>query len=174
MWLGSRKRPATKGVTEMARPEVGDTAPAFSAATQDEGVVVSLSDYAGKQAVVLYFYPKDDTPGCTTESCGFRDLTAEFAAAGAAIVGVSRDSSQSHARFVSKYGLGFPLLSDVDGAICEAYGVWVEKSNYGKKYMGIERTTFVIDAAGKVAAVFPKVKVDGHVGKVLEAVKALA
>ncbi len=158
----------------MARPEVGQPAPAFSAATQDENVVVALADFAGKQAVVLYFYPKDDTPGCTTESCGFRDLAEEFAAAGAAILGVSRDSSSSHAKFVSKYGLNFPLLSDADGSLCEAYGVWVEKSNYGKKYMGVERTTFVIGKDGVVAAVFPKVKVEGHVGKVLEAVKALS
>ena len=157
----------------MPRPEIGAVAPDFTAATQTEGETLALSSFAGKQAVVLYFYPKDDTPGCTTESCGFRDLRQAFEEAGAAIVGVSRDSVASHGKFVTKYGLNFPLVSDVDGSICEAYGVWVEKSNYGKKYMGIERTTFVIAKDGTVAAVFPKVKVDGHVDKVLDAVKAL-
>lgn len=156
----------------MSRPEVGTPAPAFSLPTQTEGETISLEGLRGKP-VVLYFYPKDDTPGCTTESCAFRDLKSDFDAAGATILGISRDDSDSHAKFAKKFELNFPLLADVDGSICEAYGVWVEKNNYGKKYMGIDRTTFVIDSEGKIAKVFPKVKVEGHVDKVLEAVRAL-
>lgn len=154
------------------RPVAGDDAPAFSLVSTD-GTTVSLSDFVGKQAVVLYFYPKDDTPGCTKEACAFRDLSAEFAEAGAAILGVSRDTTDAHGKFTSKFGLNFPLLADTEGSLCEAYGVWVEKNNYGKKYMGIDRTTFVIDVSGKIAKVFPRVKVDGHVDAVLAAVRAL-
>jgi thioredoxin-dependent peroxiredoxin len=107
------------------------------------------------------------------ESCAFRDLNAEFAAAGATILGISRDSAKSHAKFAEKFGLNFPLLADTEGATCEAYGVLVEKMNYGKTYIGIDRTTFVIDGAGNIAQVFPKVKVEGHADQVLEAIKAL-
>ena len=155
----------------MSRPTEGQDAPDFTAPAST-GETISLASLKGKP-VVLYFYPKDDTPGCTTQACSFRDLKGEYDAAGAVILGVSKDDNDSHGKFVQKFGLNFPLLADVDGALCEAYGVWVEKNNYGKKYMGIERTTFVIDAEGKVAKVFPRVKVDGHGEKVLAAVKSL-
>ena len=154
----------------MARPIVGEASPVFSLRTGD-GVTVTSSDYFGKRAVVLYFYPKDDTPGCTREACDFRDLEAEFVAAGAVIFGISKDSEASHAKFSGKFTLNFPLLSDPEGTACEEFGVWVEKMNYGKKYMGIERTTFVIGKDGNIKAVFPKVKVDGHAAKVLTAIK---
>lgn len=154
----------------MARPIVGETSPVFSLRTGG-GATVTSSDYLGEKAIVLYFYPKDDTPGCTREACDFRDLEAEFAAAGAVIFGISKDSEASHAKFSGKFTLNFPLLSDPDGTACEAFGVWVEKMNYGKKYMGIERTTFVIGKDGNIKAVFPKVKVDGHAAKVLTAIK---
>ena len=154
----------------MARPIVGEASPVFSLRTGD-GVTVTSSDYFGEKAVVLYFYPKDDTPGCTREACDFRDLEVEFAAADAVIFGISKDSEASHAKFSGKFTLNFPLLSDPEGTACEAFGVWVEKMNYGKKYMGIERTTFVIGKDGNIKAVFPKVKVDGHAVKVLTAIK---
>ena len=154
----------------MARPIVGEASPVFSLRTGD-GVTVTSSDYFGEKAVVLYFYPKDDTPGCTREACDFRDLEAEFAAADAVIFGISKDSEASHAKFSGKFTLNFPLLSDPEGTACEAFGVWVEKMNYGKKSMGIERTTFVIGKDGNIKAVFPKVKVDGHAAKVLTAIK---
>ena len=111
--------------------------------------------------VVLYFYPKDDTPGCTAEACAFRDALPDFSKVKAAIIGISRDSVASHAKFKTKFGLPFPLASDEDGKVCQAYGVWVEKSMYGKKYMGIERSTFLIDAKGVIRNVWRKVKVDG-------------
>lgn len=151
--------------------DIGDAAPDFTAAT-DGGGAVSLASLKGK-TVVLYFYPKDDTPGCTTESIGFRDALADFEAAGAVVLGVSKDSVKKHDKFKAKYELNFPLLSDEDGALCEAYGVWVEKSMYGRKYMGIDRSTFVIDGAGKIRHAWRKVKVPGHVDAVLAAVKAL-
>jgi peroxiredoxin Q/BCP len=154
----------------MARPIVGETSPVFSLRTGD-GATVTSSDYVGKKAIVLYFYPKDDTPGCTREACDFRDLEAEFGAAGAVIFGISKDSEASHVKFSGKFTLNFPLLSDPEGTACDAFGVWVEKMNYGKKYMGIERTTFVIGKDGTIKAVFPKVKVDGHAAKVLLAIK---
>jgi len=122
---------------------------------------------------VLYFYPKDSTPGCTKESCGFRDAMPDFSESGAVILGVSKDSVARHDKFKAKYELPFTLLSDGDGAICEAYGTWVEKSLYGRKYMGIERATFLIDEKGVVQAVWRKVKVKGHVEQVLEAVRRL-
>ncbi|WP_067619298.1 thioredoxin-dependent thiol peroxidase [Alicyclobacillus acidiphilus] len=155
----------------MAELQVGDTAPNFSA-LDDQGRTVTLDSLKG-QAVVLYFYPKDDTPGCTTEACAFRDLSAEFAQAGAAIYGVSRDSVKSHEKFRDKFGLNFPLLADETGEVCERYGVLKEKNMYGKKSIGIERTTFVIDRDGKIAAIFPKVKVDGHADAVLSKVREL-
>jgi thioredoxin-dependent peroxiredoxin len=146
-------------------------APAFTVLA-DDGKSVSLADFKG-QAVVLYFYPKDDTPGCTTESCAFRDLLPRFEGVRAVILGVSRDSVASHQKFKAKYALPFPLLADEDGALCESYGVWVEKSMYGKKYMGIERSTFLIDKDGVLNRIWSKVKVDGHAEEVLATVNGL-
>ena len=151
--------------------EVGDKAPDFTLPS-DGGGKVSLKALKGK-AVVLYFYPKDDTSGCTAESCAFRDALPNFSKVKAAIVGISRDSVASHDKFKAKYGLTFPLASDEDGKVCEAYGTWVEKSMYGRKYMGIERSTFLIDAKGVVRNVWRKVKVPGHAEEVLEAAAAL-
>jgi peroxiredoxin Q/BCP len=147
----------------------GDKAPAFKLA-DETGKPVSLSDFKGKQ-VVLYFYPKDSTPGCTTEACDFRDNLNRIAKTGAVVLGVSADSSESHRKFKEKQGLNFPLLSDPDKKAIEAYGVWQEKSLYGRKFMGIVRSTFIIDGKGSIAKVFPKVKVAGHVDEVLEALK---
>jgi peroxiredoxin Q/BCP len=147
----------------------GKPAPDFTLADQN-GKKVTLSKLKGSP-VVLYFYPKDDTPGCTKEACGFRDSFALYEKAGATIAGVSPDSALSHAKFAKKFELPFLLLADPEHTVCEAYGVWKEKSMYGKKYMGVERTTFVIDAEGIVRNIFPKVKVDGHSAEVLEAVK---
>lgn len=149
----------------------GEKAPDFSMPT-DGGGSVSLKDLKGK-AVVLYFYPKDSTPGCTKEACGFRDLMPDFSKVDAEIIGVSKDSVKRHDNFKAKYELPFLLASDEAGDVCERYGVWVEKSMYGKKFMGIERATFLIDAKGKVRNVWRKVKVPGHVEEVLEAAKAL-
>lgn len=137
------------------------------------GRTVRLSDFAGKKVVVLYFYPKDDTPGCTKEACFFRDIRAEFEAAGAEILGVSVDSIASHKRFAEKHHIPFPLLSDETKKVVNDYGVWVEKSMYGKKYFGTERTTFVIDKKGVIQKVWRKVKVEGHVDEVLDFVKSL-
>ncbi len=144
---------------------VGDKAPAFSAVTGD-GETIRSQDLAGKP-YVLYFYPKDDTPGCTKEACAFRDLNADFATKGARIFGVSKDSPERHGKFAAKYSLPFTLLSDTSGDLCEAYGVWQEKKNYGKTYMGIVRSTFVVGANGVILAVFPTVKVAGHAEAVL-------
>lgn len=135
------------------------------------GKEISLSDFKGEKVVVLYFYPKDDTPGCTQEACDFRDSLKKFK--GAAILGVSADAIPAHEKFQKKFSLPFPLLSDESKEMIKTYGVWKEKSMYGKKYMGIERTTVIIDKQGKVAKIFPKVKVTGHVDEVLEAVKLL-
>ncbi len=154
------------------RPLERQPAPTFSLPTHSSDKAVSLSDLEGK-VVVLYFYPADDTPGCTTESCAFRDLSADYAAAGAVILGISPDDVASHRKFAEKYHLPFPLLADTDHAVAEAYGAWKEKNNYGRKYMGIERTTFVIGKDGNIAKVFPRVRVDGHGDKVLEYVKGL-
>jgi thioredoxin-dependent peroxiredoxin len=148
-------------------PKVGQKAPDFTVMT-DDGTKVKLSDFKGKK-VVLYFYPKDDTPGCTKEACAFRDGIDEIKAKGAVVIGVSTDSVESHRKFKSKFDLNFPLLADTDKKIVETYGTWKEKSMYGKKYMGIERTTFVIDEQGKITHIFPKVKVDQHYDEVLEA-----
>jgi peroxiredoxin Q/BCP len=149
--------------------KVGQKAPDFNV-PNDEGKKVKLSDYKGKK-VVLYFYPKDDTPGCTKEACAFRDGSSEIQRTGAVVLGVSADSVESHKKFKSKFDLTFPLLADVEKKIVEAYGVWKEKSMYGKKYMGIERTTFIIDEQGKISHIFPKVKVDAHYDEVLAALK---
>ncbi len=150
--------------------ETGQPAPDFTLADQG-GKKVTLSKLKGSP-VVLYFYPKDDTPGCTKEACEFRDGFADYGRAGAKIIGISPDSPESHAKFTRKFELPFILLADPDHAACEAYGVWKEKSMYGRKYMGVERTTFVIDRKGIVRNVFPKVKVDGHSAAVLDALKA--
>jgi thioredoxin-dependent peroxiredoxin len=150
---------------------VGDKAPDFSMPT-DGGGSVSLSGLKGKK-VVLYFYPKDDTPGCTKEACAFRDALPDFSGVDAVVIGVSRDPVKSHDKFKAKYELNFPIASDEDGKASEAYGTWVEKSMYGKKYMGMERATFVIDGQGIVRNVWRKVKVDGHAAEVLKAVQAI-
>ena len=145
--------------------QVGDKAPDFSLKS-DKEETVKLSSYKGKK-VVIYFYPKDDTPGCTKEACSFRDGFSEIQRKGAIILGVSTDSVESHKKFKEKYHLNFQLLSDADKKVVNAYRVWKEKAMYGKKYMGIERTTFVIDENGKIKKVFPKVKVEGHYDEVL-------
>jgi peroxiredoxin Q/BCP len=150
--------------------EAGQTAPDFTAAT-DQGSM-TLSALRGRN-VIVYFYPKDDTPGCTREACAFHAAEADFSGADAVVIGISKDSAASHGKFRQKYQLGFPLVADTDGKICEAFGVWVEKMNYGKTYMGIERSTFLIDKLGVVRKVWRKVKVDGHAAKVLEALKSL-
>jgi peroxiredoxin Q/BCP len=149
------------------RPAEGEMAPDFELPTQTSDKPVKLSDFRGKQSVVLYFYPKDDTPGCTAESCTFRDMTPDYDEVGAAILGVSLDDVDSHRKFADKYKLPFPLLADTDNDVSTAYGVYKEKNLYGKKSMGIERTTFVIDRDGKIAQVFPRVKVVQHGDEVL-------
>ncbi len=151
--------------------EVGKPAPLFDLASTT-GEPIALKNLKGKK-VVLYFYPKDDTPGCTKEACNFRDTIGDLKKAGAVVLGVSPDDVASHTKFSAKFGLNFPLLADVDHAVAEAYGVWKEKSMYGKTYMGIERTTFLIDSKGKLAKIFPKVKVDEHHTEVLAAVAEL-
>jgi peroxiredoxin Q/BCP len=152
-------------------PNVNDTAPDFTL-PRDGGGTVSLAGLAGAP-VVLFFYPKDDTSGCTKESIAFSDLYAEFQALGAHVFGISKDSVAKHDKFRAKHGLSVPLLSDEGTTTCEDYGVWKEKSMYGKTYMGIERTTVLIGADGKIAQIWPKVKVAGHAEAVLAAVKAL-
>lgn len=152
--------------------ETGSPAPDFTLPT-DGGGSFSLSAHRGKR-VILYFYPKDDTSGCTAEACAFRDAHPDFTGAGAVILGVSKDSTASHDKFRKKYDLPFSLGSDNDDAdVCGKYGVWVEKSMYGKKYMGIERATFLIDETGTLRGVWRKVKVPGHADSVLAALKAL-
>jgi peroxiredoxin Q/BCP len=151
--------------------EIGGTAPDFTL-PRDGGGTITLSDLRPK-AVVLYFYPKDDTPGCTTEALDFTARAAEFEAAGALVIGISKDPVASHDKFVAKHSLGIALVSDAEGDTCEAYGTWGEKKMYGKTFMGITRTTVLVDGAGKVARVWPKVKVAGHADEVLEAVRAL-
>lgn len=151
--------------------EIGNDAPDFTVPTNNDGTF-SLSAQKGTP-VVLYFYPKDDTSGCTKEAIAFTEALPEFQAAGAKIVGISPDSPAKHDKFVAKHDLKVILGADEDKRVCEAYGVWVEKSMYGRKYMGVERSTFLIDADGKIAQAWRKVKVPGHADKVLEAVKAL-
>lgn len=151
--------------------EAGSAAPDVTLPT-DGGGRFSLAEHKGKP-VVLYFYPKDDTSGCTKEAINFTEKAGDFAAAGATVVGVSKDSVASHDKFKAKHGLGIVLAADVEGEVCEAFGVWVEKSMYGRKYMGIERATFLIDGQGKVRRVWRKVKVPGHVDEVLAAVRDL-
>jgi len=149
----------------MAELKVGDKAPDFELPTGDGGTL-SLKEMKGKK-VILYFYPKDNTSGCTKEACSFRDDVSKFRKKGAVIVGVSIDSVASHKNFAEKYALPFPLASDEKKELVKKYGVWKEKSMYGRKYMGVERTTFVIDEQGRIAQIFRKVKVDGHTEEVL-------
>jgi len=151
--------------------DIGTQAPDFTL-PRDGGDAITLSALQPK-AVVLYFYPKDDTPGCTKEAIAFTDHLAAFDAAGAVIVGVSKDPVAKHDKFITKHALKVALVSDEESDVCERYGVWVEKNMYGKKYMGIERATFLIDGSGKIAQVWRKVKVPGHVEAVLEAAQAL-
>jgi len=151
--------------------EAGDKAPAFNLPT-DGGGQLSLSDLKG-QTVVLYFYPKDSTPGCTTEGLDFTRLHGDFQAAGAVVLGASKDSVKRHDNFKARQGFSFPLLADEDGVLCEAYGVWVLKKNYGREYMGIERATFVIDKDGEIAHVWRKVRVKDHAQAVLDFVQGL-
>jgi peroxiredoxin Q/BCP len=148
----------------------GQPAPEFEA-RDGNGATVRLSDLRGRP-IVLYFYPKDDTPGCTKEACGFRDEYAALREAGTVLLGVSPDDEASHRKFADKFQLPFQLLADPGAAVATAYGVWKEKNMYGRTYMGVERTTFLIDADGKIRRIFPKVKVDGHVAEVLAGLRA--
>jgi thioredoxin-dependent peroxiredoxin len=165
--LGSVRR---SGIIWGMTLNIGDTAPDFSLSDQD-GNTVTLSALQGKP-VVLYFYPKANTPGCTTQACGVRDHKADYAALNATVLGVSPDPVKPIAKFAEKFDLGFPLLSDEDHSVAESYGVWVEKSMYGRTYMGNERTTFVIGADGKITDIFRKVKPAEHDANVLAALAA--
>ena len=156
---------AVQAADASSQLQVGSLAPDFSVST-DQGQVVSLQDFVG-QTVILYFYPKDDTPGCTVEACDFRDNFMRLKSKRAVVLGVSRDSQDSHRKFKNKYELPFQLLVDSDGKLCEAYGAWKEKSMYGRKYMGIERMTVLIGPDGLIRKVYPKVQVKGHVDQVL-------
>ncbi|MXO70381.1 peroxiredoxin [Alteraurantiacibacter buctensis] len=153
-------------------PEVGDAMPAIALDTP-EGGKVSPADFAGRK-LVLFFYPKDDTPGCTTENLDFSALQGEFDVAGVSVLGISKDPPTKHAKFAAKHGLTVPLASDAaEGGLSDALGIWTEKSMYGRTYMGMERTTYLVDAAGQIAQVWRKVKVKGHAAEVLEAARAL-
>jgi len=151
--------------------DVSDPAPSFTL-PRGGGGEVTLSSLTGS-AVVLFFYPRDDTPGCTKESIGFSEALQAFADAGAQVFGISKDTAAKHEKFTAKHALTTPLLSDAEGTVCEDYGVWKEKNMYGKKHWGIERSTFLIDAEGRIARIWRKVKVDGHVEEVLEAARSL-
>lgn len=153
-------------------PCVGRKAPAFTLPAAPDGATVRLSDFKGRP-VILYFYPRDNTPGCTQEACDFRDSFVRLASSEAVVLGVSTDSLASHRKFAEKFELPFPLLADTEHAIAEKYGVWVEKQQYGRTYLGLQRATFLIDRDGKIAAVWPKVKVKGHVDEVLDALQQL-
>lgn len=152
--------------------KINDLAPDFELPYNPDEFV-KLSDFKGEKHVVLYFYPKDSTPGCTQEACDFRDSLNAFNALDVVVLGVSRDGLKSHDKFSQKYQLNFPLLADPDGEVCEPYGCWKEKSMFGKKYMGIERSTFLIDKTGTIKNVWRKVKVTGHIDEVLKAAKSL-
>jgi peroxiredoxin Q/BCP len=154
----------------MVKLKMGSKAPDFDVPSS-AGKNITLKEFKGKKKVVLFFYPKDNTPGCTVEACGFRDKFKEIEKQGAVILGVSPDGDKAHQKFITKFGLPFVLLSDEDKAVCQAYGVWVKKSMYGKEYMGVARTTFIINKDGAIANVFEKVKPDGHNEEVLEALK---
>jgi peroxiredoxin Q/BCP len=146
-------------------PQVGKAAPAFTLPAVPDGTI-RLSRFKGRQNVVLYFYPRDNTPGCTQEACDFRDNLAAFHRGDTVVLGVSTDGLQSHEKFAQKYELPFPLLSDADHKVAGKYGVWVEKKQYGRTYMGLQRATFLIDKQGRIAAVWPKVSVKGHAAEV--------
>lgn len=154
-------------VKEESQLQEGAKAPDFNAPASN-GKVVGLKDFLGKKRIILYFYPKDDTPGCTVEACGFRDKIAKIEAKGAVVLGVSPDGAASHKKFIDKYELPFLLLSDEDQSICKAYGVWVKKSMYGKEYMGVARTTFVIGKDGKLEKIYPKVKPEIHSDEIID------
>lgn len=158
-------------MTDQTQVAVGQSVPDFTLPASN-GTEISLSDFRGKK-VVLYFYPKDMTPGCTTESCDFRDYNPQIETAGAVILGISPDDLKSHGKFVEKHGLPFPLLADTEREVSQLFGVWKLKKNYGKEYMGVERSTFLIDRGGRLAKEWRKVKVAGHAAEVLEAVKEL-
>ena len=151
--------------------EAGDLAPNVTLQTGDGGTM-DLASLRG-HILILYFYPKDDTPGCTVEAKDFSERKAAFEMAGAYVIGISKNTAKEHGKFIAKHGLTIPLATDADGSVCEAFGTWGEKSLYGRKYMGIDRATFLIDAAGKIAQVWRKVKVPGHAEAVLEAARAL-
>lgn len=171
LWAAGHDKQEQEKVCMMARElAVGDKAPDISLPDQSGGMV-SLKDFKGKQ-VVLYFYPKDDTPGCTKEACSFRDSETALQKAGAVVLGVSMDGKASHQKFIAKFKLPFTLLSDEEAAVSKAYGVYKLKNMYGRTYWGLERSTFVIDQAGQLKAIFRKVKVDGHTEAVLDALKA--
>jgi peroxiredoxin Q/BCP len=154
-------------MTASLLPVIGKPAPDFTLPSTS-GEPVSLRQFKGKKTVILYFYPKDETPGCTREACDFRDHTAEFEKLNTVVLGVSTDGLESHQHFIERHKLPFPLLSDEDAAVSRKYGVYKQRNLYGKKYMGIERTTFVIDRTGRIAQIYPKVKVDGHIEALLE------
>ena len=156
----------------MSVVQEGAKAPEFTLAA-GEGKEISLKDYKGKNRVVLYFYPKDDTPGCTVEACEFRDNIKKIEKSDAVVLGVSPDDTKSHDKFIGKFKLPFVLLSDTEKKVCEAYGVWVKKSMYGKEYMGVQRATFLIDKKGVIARSWPKVSPEGHAAEVLAALKEL-
>ena len=166
----AKRKPAPKKAPPILATLAGKTAPAFTL-TNEEGKKVSLKDFRGRR-IILYFYPKDDTPSCTAEACAFRDAEADFSRADAVVLGVSKDSVKSHQKFKTKYDLNFTLLAD-DAGVCEAYGVWKLKSMYGRTYMGIERSTFLIDEQGKVRAEWRKVSVPGHAPEVVKAMQSL-
>lgn len=151
---------------------IGEKAPEFTLPATG-GKTISLTDFTGDKVVVLYFYPRDETPGCTREACYFRDLQSEFEKVGAVILGVSVDKMDSHEYFAGQHNLSFPLLSDVEKTVVNDYGVWTIKNNYGKNHLGIERTTFVIDKEGVIRKIWPKARVEGHADQVLEFVKSL-
>ena len=155
----------------MTTLKIGEPAPDFRLPA-DNGTTVSLADFRGKK-VILYFYPKDDTPGCTSQACGFRDAYPQIEEKNAVVIGVSPDSVKSHQKFKTKYDLPFLLVADEDHQLAEAYGVWGEKSMYGKRYFGIERTTFLINQTGKIIAVWRKVKVKNHVQEIIEKIEAI-
>jgi peroxiredoxin Q/BCP len=168
------KKPATAAPSKSASVTLeGKKAPAFEL-FDAEDKAVALKDLIGSSNLVLYFYPKDMTPGCTVEACSFRDNIAPIKRLGAKVVGISADSTDSHGKFIAKHELNFPLLADPGNKVCKLYGVYKMKSLYGREFMGIERTTFIIDKAGVVRKVFPKVKVNGHTEEVIEALKAIA
>jgi thioredoxin-dependent peroxiredoxin len=166
------KKPTVQGSAAAPHPLEGKPAPAFSLTAQN-GATLSLKELTAKGNLVLYFYPKDLTPGCTTEACDFRDHQAEFRKAGAEVVGISGDSAALHDRFIAKHELNFPLLSDPGNEVSKAFGVYVKKSLYGREYMGIERTTLIIDRKGIIRRVFSKVKVKDHAVAVLAALRSL-